>query len=149
MKNLLGLIAAAAMTISTGVMAAAIPGTAITGGDTGTCKVLGENVRINLSKGVKGSYECFEVTNSINVGACHESGSRSNQLTCAQVGMSTANPPVPVYNNAACTAANVGTTITIATTSYRGFRAATTGGSVGAQSLSTNCSATTAEELIK
>lgn len=147
--NFLNLFAVAAIAFSANTFAAptTITGAEITGGDTGACKVLGENVRINLSKGVNGAYDCFEATNSINVGACHTSGSRSTQLTCAQIGFE-ADGTTAKYNNAACNDSNVGDTITISTPSYRGFRASTTGGSVAAQSLSSNCTADTAKELV-
>ncbi|WP_341303783.1 hypothetical protein [Pseudomonas sp. TMP25] len=112
------------------------------------CAVLGESVRLNLSRGVAGAYECSEANNSINVGACHEAGSRTDQLACAQVGIDPATLD-PLYNDPACNATNAGTTITLAAPRYRGFRAATTGGSVGAQQLTGNCTATTAEELVQ
>lgn len=151
MKNkLLAMFAVAAIgfSFSSMSMATLIDGDVIKGNDGGDCPILGEDVRLNLSKGVKGAYECSEVSNSIDVGACHESGSRGTALTCAQIGFE-ADGTTPKYNNAGCTAANVGDTITITTASYKGFRASTTGGSVGAQSLSAKCTDSTVEELLK
>lgn len=147
-KNLLALFAAAAVAAAFSSSAMAAP-TAISSGaaiTTTNCPVLGDTVRLNLSKGVSGSYDCSEVRNAINVGACHASGSRSSTLTCAQTGVNASNEPT--FNNTACNAGNVGTDITVTTPSYRGYRASTTGGSVGAQSLSTNCSASTVVELV-
>lgn len=145
-KNLLALLAAATFGFASSAMAAptAIDGDAITDAE---CPVLGEQVLLNLSKGVSGAYDCFEATNSINVGACHSSGSRSTSLTCAQVGFQ-ADGTTPAYNDDQCTSTNVGATVTVDEPSYRGFRAASTGGSVGAQSLSANCDATTVLELV-
>lgn len=144
--QLLGFAFVALLGLGSSVQAAPIE----SGGEiaVGDCAVLGESVRLNLSRGVNGAYECSEANNAINVGACHEAGSRTDQLACAQVGVD----PVtnnPVYNDAACNAGNAGTTITLAAPRYRGFRAATTGGSVGAQQLSGNCTTTTAEELVE
>ncbi|VXB19015.1 hypothetical protein [Pseudomonas sp. 8O] len=148
-NNLLGLIAAVAFGFSVSTVAAptAITGAVITGGTAGACTVLGEDVKVNLSKGVKGSYDCFEGTNSINIGACHEAGSRSNQLVCAQTGIN--GQGAATYNNAACNDDNVGDTITLsAGLSYRGYRASTTGGSVATQSLSAACTDGTVQELV-
>ncbi|MOA45180.1 hypothetical protein D3C78_1675520 [compost metagenome] len=96
-----------------------------------------------------GAYECSEANNSINVGACHTAGSRTASITCAVVGQTTATPPVDLYNDPGCNSTNVGQTITLTAPRYQGFRASTTGGSVGAQLLSANCSKTTTAELIK
>lgn len=145
-KNLLALFAAATVAFASSAMAAptAISGTPITNTE---CPVLGEQVLLNLSKGVSGAYDCFEATNSINVGACHSSGSRSTTLTCAQVGFA-ADGTTPAYNDSQCNDTNVGQNVEVTTPSYRGFRAASTGGSVGAQSLSANCDESTVLELV-
>jgi len=147
-KNLLALFAAAtAAFASSAVMAVSITnGAPITNTE---CAVLGDTVKLNLSKNVVGSYECSEANNSINVGACHTSGSRTASITCAVVGQTAATPPVDQYNDPGCNSNNVGQTITLQAPRYQGFRASTTGGSVGAQLLSANCTATTAAELIE
>jgi hypothetical protein len=142
-KNILALFAVAALTASSFVHAEAIdPTTAIS---TEDCAVLGEAVRLNLSSGVSGAYECSEARNAINVGACHATGSRSTSLTCAQIGLDEAGDPT--YNNEDCDG-TAGQVVTLESPSYRGFRASTTGGSVGAQSLSANCDSGTVEELV-
>jgi len=136
-KNLLALFAASAVVFASSAMAAP---TKIVSGDpitTTQCAILGDTVRLNLSKGVWGAYNCDEALNAINVGACHETGSRSTSLTCAQVGVD-ANGDA-TYNDSQCTSANVGEVVEVASPSYRGFRASSTGGTVGAQSLSSNC----------
>lgn len=110
------------------------------------CVVLGEQVRLNLSRGVVGAFECTEATNSIDVATCHESGSRTNQLACVVSGQDANNQPI--YNDPLCNADNVGTTVTLAAPRYRGFAASTTGGSVNARQLASNCSATNVEALL-
>ncbi|WP_341782093.1 hypothetical protein [Ectopseudomonas mendocina] len=136
-KNLLALFAASAVVFSSSLFAAP---TAIESGEaitTTECAILGETVRLNLSKGVYGAYNCDETRNAINVGACHETGSRSTSLTCAQIGIDANDDPV--YNDSQCNASNAGQVVTVTSPSYRGFRASSTGGTVGAQSLSANC----------
>lgn len=136
-KNLLALFAASVVVFASSAMAAP---TAITSGDpiaVADCTILGESVRLNLSKGVKGAYNCDETRNAINVGACHETGSRSDSLVCAQIGVNQAGDAQ--FNDAQCNATNIGTSVTVASPSYRGYRASSTGGTVGAQSLSANC----------
>jgi len=143
----LGFAFAAAMTITTGAHATAIAsGTPIL---SSTCAVLGENVTLNLSRGVTGAYECSEANNSINVAACHEAGSRTDQVACVVVGSDTStSPATPIYSDPSCNASNVGTTITVTPPRYRGYVASTTGGSVGAQQLSGVCNSTTIEALV-
>ncbi len=139
-KNLLALFAASAVVFASSAIAA--PAAIQSGTDITTtqCTILGDTVKLNLSKGVRGAYNCDEARNAINVGACHETGSRSTSLVCAQIGVNSADN-TPVFNNALCNATNVGETVTVASPSYRGYRASSTGGSVGAQSLSANCAA--------
>ncbi|WP_137010758.1 hypothetical protein [Ectopseudomonas oleovorans] len=139
-KNLLALFAASAVVFASSAMAAP---TAISSGTditTTQCAILGETVRLNLSKGVHGGYNCDETRNAINVGACHETGSRSSSLTCAQIGVA-ADGTTPVFNDPGCAGQPAGHVITVTNPSYRGYRASSTGGSVGAQSLSANCAA--------
>lgn len=99
------------------------------------CAILGESVRLTLSNNVDGAYNCDEIRNAANVGACHFSGSRSDTLICAEIGKDQNGDPV--YNENTCQQS--GDSVTLTTPSYRGYRASTTGGSVGAQSLSANC----------
>src|SRR5690606_26613968 len=114
-------------------------GTTISPTGENNCSILGDSVKLNLSKGVHGAFNCDEARNAINVGACHESGSRSTSLTCAQIGVDESDNPV--FNDPGCAGQDAGHVLTVDTASYRGFRASSTGGTVGAQSLSANCSA--------
>lgn len=117
------------------------------GGDQ-ECVVLGEQVRLNLSRGVLGVFECTEATNSIDVATCHESGSRTNQLVCAVSGKDPVSDE-PIYNDSQCNASNVGKTVTLPAPRYRGFAASTTGGSVNARQLANNCTVGNIQSLIK
>ncbi|EQM74958.1 hypothetical protein [Stutzerimonas stutzeri] len=136
-KNLLALFAISAAVFASSAMAAPLKITSGSPITTTECAILGDTVRLNLSKGVFGAYNCDEARNAINVGACHETGSRSTSLTCAQIGVDAAGDAV--FNDTQCTSANVGAVVTVTSPSYRGFRASSTGGTVGAQSLSANC----------
>lgn len=133
-----GLFAALAVSSSAFAAPTAIdPETPVT---TAECAILGESVNLTLSSNVQGAYNCDEALNAANVGACHTSGSRSTSLTCAQIGTdNSASPPAPIWNNDQCT--TNGEVIDLGSASYRGYRASTTGGSVGPQSLSGNCAA--------
>lgn len=133
-KIAFGMFFALSMSASSAFATAIVNGELI---DDGDCAILGESVRLTLSNNVDGAYNCNEARNAANVGACHLSGSRSTTLICAEIGKDANNDPV--YNNATCTTS--GQSVTLATASYRGYRASTTGGSVGAQSLTANCSA--------
>ncbi|MBK3749473.1 hypothetical protein [Stutzerimonas balearica] len=142
-KNLLVLAVTSAVFFASSAMADGP--TAISSGNTiaptgaNNCSILGDSVKLNLSKGVHGAFNCDEARNAINVGACHESGSRSTSLTCAQIGVDSSDNPV--FNDPSCAGQAAGAVITVSTASYRGFRASSTGGTVGAQSLSANCAA--------
>lgn len=139
-KNLLALFAISAFACATSAVADGP--TAIESGNTIStteCSILGDSVKLNLSKGVHGAYNCDVTRNAINVGACHETGSRSSTLTCAQIGVDSDDNPV--FNDPGCAGQPAGHTIDVSSPSFRGFRASSTGGSVGAQSLSANCAA--------
>lgn len=106
---------------------------------TDDCPVLGEAIQIGLSNKVHGAFNCSVELNAINVGACHESGSRSTTLQCAVIGTdNTKNPAEPIYNHNDCATPGK-TSIELTAASFKGFRASTTGGSVGQQSLSAAC----------
>lgn len=109
------------------------------------CSLLAEQVTLNLSTNVIGAYNCDVPNTRVDIGACHESGSRKPLVVnCTAVGVD----PVSgdnIYNDDSCD----GTpqqTFTIA--DYRGYQASTSGGSVGASDLGGNCNAGAAEGLV-
>lgn len=117
-------------------------GTAIT---TNDCSLLGEQVTLNLSNNVSGSYSCDETASTITVAACHRAGSRKpTNVACAIVTPANGNTPA-VYNDSSCDGtANQ----TFEITDYRGYVASSQGGSVAAQDLGGNCTAATVEALV-
>lgn len=119
--------------------------TAITSGGqitTQDCSLLGEAVTLNLSNNVSGSYSCVEATSTITIAACHSAGSR-NTTTVACVNSAGPNDP-PAWNDASCTDA----TDEFEITDFRGFRASSQGGRVGAVALGGACTAATVEALV-
>lgn len=102
------------------------------------CTLLSENIKVNLSSGVKGAFNCDVATNTIWVGTCHTAGSRNSSLKCAQVGVD--GNDNPVYNHPDCDAQGVTDGKTIeGSPDFRGFFAQTSGGSVAPAFLNGNC----------
>lgn len=66
----------------------------ITGGDSGACTLLGENVKIGLSSNVRGAYECSTTAPAgVSIATCHSGGrtaSRAYTCTAADVEAETA-----------------------------------------------------------
>ena len=102
------------------------------------CTLLSENIKVNLSSGVKGAFNCDVATNTIWVGTCHTAGSRNSSLKCAQIGEDGDGQPVYNHNDCDADAVNDGKTIEGAP-DFRGFFAQTSGGSVAAAFLNGNC----------
>lgn len=101
------------------------------------CTLLSENIKVNLSSGVKGAFNCDVATNTIWVGTCHTAGSRNSSLKCALIG---GTDEQPVYNHDECDAEAVASEKIIeGAPDFRGFFAQTSGGSVGPAFLNGNC----------
>lgn len=142
MKKFIAIFAVASLGISMGASATVIEsGKEITPDATG-CIVLAESVRLNLSNGVHGAYNCDDNRNAVNVGACHIGGSRSTSLKCAAIGKD--DDGENIWNDEQCEGDADGL-VTLESPGYRGFRASTTGGSVGAQQLNGACTSATAD----
>lgn len=126
--------------VSTAAMATAI----VSGGQitTAACTLLGEAVTLNLSNNVSGSYSCVEATSTITIAACHSAGSR-NTTTVACVNSAAPTDPAD-WNDASCTAA----TDNFEITDFRGYRASSQGGRVGAVALGGACTAASVEALV-
>lgn len=128
------------LAVSFGASATAIDsGVAITPAE---CVLLGENVVLNLSNNVSGSYNCDQATSTITIAACHAAGSRNTAtITCADSG------PVggpPNWNDASCTS----TADTFEITDFRGYRASSQGGTVAPVALGGACTDATVEALV-
>lgn len=143
MNNFSRFIAVASvMATSSVALAAPITGNPIT--PNNDCALLAEQVTLNLSTNVIGAYNCDVPNTRIDIGACHQSGSRKPLVVaCQATGVDAQGNNI--YNDASCD----GTpqqTFTIA--NYRGYEASTSGGSVGATDLGGSCTATTAQALV-
>lgn len=106
-------------------------GTAITIND---CQLLGEDATINLSKNVLGAYNCDVINTEIEIGTCHEAGSRKPKtLDCT-------GTDLPV---AGC---STGATYDIP--DFSGFTASSMGGTVSPVPLGGNCTDAAVQALI-
>jgi len=138
-KSILAALLISSAFVSLNVSAVAIPNDGVI--TTTACTLLGEQVKLNLSNNVSGAYSCTEATSTIQVAACHKAGSRNTTtVACANSGTADA----PDWNNASC--ADEADTFEI--TDYRGFRASSLGGKVGAQALGGACTDATVNGLV-
>lgn len=105
------------------------------------CALLGENVQLNLSNNVSGAYNCNVATSTIVIAACHAAGSRNPAtVQCANSGTEQA----PDWNDPSCSA----DTDTFEITDFRGYRASSRGGRVGAANLGGNCTEGSVDALV-
>jgi len=112
----------------------------VSGGPTGACTLLADNVTLNLSARVWGAYNCDDATSVIRVAACHEGGSRkARTVNCAE---DAANPGT--FLPQGCTAQ----TATIEISDYAGYVAGSNGGSVAVNDLGGRCTGGTITGLI-
>ena len=73
---------------------------------TDNCELLGEDIRITLSKDVAGGYYCDEGdTNQIAVTMCHPNGKKTEGTKNNFYTMNSSGGQIDVENDAACTAA--------------------------------------------
>lgn len=142
-KSIFALFFIVAASTSMAASAAEIKtGTPIT---TTDCKLLGEQVTLNLSNNVSGAYSCDEITSTIKVAACHKAGSRkAMDVKCAIVTQAEGDEDA-VWNDPSCKE----TTDTFESSDYRGYVASSKGGSVAQKELGGNCTAASAEDLLK
>lgn len=135
-------VASIAVTPTVFAEALAIPDTGeVKAGAAGDCKLLSEDVKINLSSNVSGALNCDVATNTITIGTCHNAGSRLASLKCAQIGTDP-NSNAPIFNDDGCTSAMVAAGESIeGTPDFRGFFAQTSGGSVAPAFLGGTCTA--------
>lgn len=110
------------------------------------CAVLADNVTLNLSTRVKGAYTCNEVTNSIKIATCHESGSRKARTGICAGTPNEDDPDVTDWNYQGCNTA--GQEVVLGP-DYKGFYAITTGGAVLDKQLGGNCTDATVGVLVQ
>ncbi len=144
-KNILAVMFCAGVGISFAASAADVaPNTGFEKSGTVTmanCKLLAQDVNLNMSNNVWGAYKCDEATSVISVAACHKGGSRSKKsVPCAE---SPANSGK--YLPAGCTA----TTASIDITDYVGYKAGSNGGSIATAALGGACADTSVTSLLK
>lgn len=138
-KSILAVLLASSALVSFNASAVAIPDNGVI--TTTACTLLGEQVKLNLSNNVSGAYSCTEATSTIQVAACHKAGSRNTTtVACANNG----TEADPDWNNSSCESDSD----TFEITDYRGFRASSLGGKVGAQALGGACNESTVNGLV-
>lgn len=133
-KIIMSLLATVGLMTATTAMAgtAVVSGETIQPDDTG-CVLLGDVVRLNLSNSVHGAYNCDELTNTIQIGACHEAGSRAETTVGCEVIDSSTDPVT--YNDSSCGSSGD----SFSFIDYRGYFATSSGGSVAPGQLGGNC----------
>lgn len=142
MKNIIksfALVVAVTVSATAGATAITAPIT------TTDCALLSEQVTLNLSNNVLGSYNCDVANTEVKIAACHTSGSRKpTDVSCTVVGQDASG--ADVYNDSSCTGES-GQKFTIA--NYRGYQASNKGGGVGVADLGGNCTAATVDALVQ
>ncbi len=144
MKNMTRalLLTAGLATSASALAIAPIDSTDITGGSTGECTLLAEDVKIGLSNKVHGAYDCNEITATIVFAGCHEGGSRQAKSTaCTAIGTDVDGNTI--WSDGSC--GSVDDTYEIA--DYRAFTATSSGGSIGEQQLGGRCTDTTVQAV--
>lgn len=107
----------------------------VTGGRTGDCTLLADNVTLGASANVHGAWACDETENLVQVAACHEGGSRQQGAACVDQDPDTAGDQLP----AGCAAAGGYSTIP----DYKAFFTSSKGGVMQEYPLGGRCSEST------
>jgi len=107
----------------------------VTGGRTGDCTLLAENVTLGASANVHGAWACDETENLVQVAACHEGGSRQQGAACVDLDPDTPDNQLP----AGCS--DVGGFSTIP--DYKAFFTSSKGGVMQEYPLGGRCSEST------
>lgn len=126
----------------------AAPTVITSGGAIGNaqCELLAENVVLTLSNNVHGAYSCTKNNNSITVATCHFAGSRKvGPERCVITGAK--EDGTPEYNDPSCQGTGPENTFQV-DNKGKAFVGSTTGGSIGAKSLTDFCSDTTASAAL-
>ncbi len=99
------------------------------------CALLAESVTLGVSSKVHGGYNCDEALNLVQVGACHEGGSRAG-VTC--VAIVDPQDATKVTYPAGCSAATVGEQSSVP--SYKSFFTSSAGGVMVEYPMDGRCS---------
>ncbi|MHB0807684.1 hypothetical protein [Stutzerimonas nitrititolerans] len=109
----------------------------VTGGRTGECTLLAENVTLGASANVHGAWACDETENLVQVAACHEGGSRQQGAACVDLALD--DDPDSVELPAGCTAVGGFSTIP----DYKAFFTSSKGGVMQEYALGGRCTENT------
>lgn len=107
----------------------------VTSGVGKECALLMEDVTLGVSANVHGAFLCDEAENLVQVGACHEGGSRGRGAACTDQNNQMEGDQLPE----GCTVASGFSTIP----SYIGFMASSAGGVLQEHALGGRCSGST------
>ncbi|MBF6617247.1 MAG: hypothetical protein ITG07_11060 [Candidimonas sp.] len=138
-KQLIAAFMAVGFSMSAGIASAA-EATAFKGNQQVTkseCALLADPVTLGVSANVHGAYACDEATNLVQVGACHEGGSRAAGVSCS----TDADPSTPDVTELpqGCTDTTGNSTIP----SYKAFFISSNGGVMSEFPLGNRCSEST------
>ena len=107
----------------------------VTGGRTGDCTLLAEDVTLGASANVHGAWACDETENLVQVAACHEGGSRQQGAACVDLDPALAGDQLPP----GCSAVGGFSTIP----DYKAFFTSSKGGVMQEYALGGRCGAGT------
>lgn len=104
------------------------------------CALIKEDVKLTASASVTAAFNCNEVLNVIEVGACHAGGKRAG-ITCAMVDAD-GDPATPELkpNSQNCTVDQATAGVQSAVPSYSAYVATSAGGTMTARSMDGRCS---------
>ena len=143
-KNILALLAAAGFALSVGVVNAAPPSAGFTGNasiTTALCPLLADAVNVGVSAKVVGAYSCDETLNLVQVGTCHEGGSRSTGPACGLGAAATAALPVAQQQQdvPGCSYGQTPAQLNSTIPSFKAFYTSSAGGVMQEAPLGTRC----------
>ena len=95
-KNLLALLVAVSFGSAGAVVAAPAAFQGNNDVDSTECTLLAETVTLGVSANVHGAFNCDETENLVQVGACHEGGSRSQGAACVDLDPNDGDPNGPL-----------------------------------------------------
>jgi hypothetical protein len=134
-KQIFAAVLAVGLSVSAGMASAATAFQSNVEVETTDCTLLAETITLGVSAKVHGAYACNETTNLVEVGACHEGGSRAQGAACQDTDANTPGDQLP----AGCDAVGGFSTIP----DYKMFFTSSRGGVMQEFALGGRCSAST------